>query len=149
LVSLRPAKVVFWLRADVDGERAARYGIALHDLQGRCLTRIFAPVDRFALRAGEYRRVEVVFNPLQIGPGTYTLGVSVTRGSTIEQINAAAGVDLLSRSFVVNVVLPDSMGALSADFFQSAEWRFDNATPGTADPVLAIGARDAAHDAQS
>lgn len=124
LVSMRPAKFLFTLVAERDGPFDCRYGIALHDHLGRCLTRIFSPRDAFEARAGERRVVEIVLNPCQIGPGDYTLGISVLEHEALEKLNSTPRYDLLSRSFALRVELPESLAALESAFFHTAEWSF-------------------------
>lgn len=124
LVSMRPAKFLFTLVAERDGPFDCRYGIALHDHLGRCLTRIFSPRDAFEARAGERRVVEIVLNPCQVGPGDYTLGISVLEHEALEKLNSTPRYDLLSRSFALRVELPESLAALESAFFHTAEWSF-------------------------
>lgn len=126
LVAMKPAKFVITLVAELDGIFHCRYGIALHDLLGACITRIFSQKDYFEIQKGERRQVEILLNPCQIGPGQYTIGISVLDYASIEKLNNIRRYDLLSRSFAVQVVLPESMGALECKFFQTAEWKFNN-----------------------
>ena len=124
LICLQPARVTLFLEAQEVGEYSCTYGLAVHDLQGRCVARMYSPPDRFFAKPREGRRVEMILNPLQIGPGVYTVGVSVLHETAIENANQAERYDLLSRSFAVEVALPDSLGALTADFIHSSEWEF-------------------------
>ncbi len=124
LLAMRPARFTIFLVAEVAGRYSCRYGLAIHNLLGTCLCRIFSPVDRFEAPEGGLRRVELTLNPNQIGPGDYTLGISVVGDSTLEQVNGAARYDLLSRSFALRVELQDSLGALAAEFIHTAEWAF-------------------------
>lgn len=126
LVTMRPAKFIITLVAERDGSFDCRYGIALNDHLGVCLTRIFSPSDSFNIRAGAKRHVEILLNPCQVGPGEYTVGISVLDKTPIEHLNSARRYDLLSRSFSIRVELPDSMGALSSAFVHTAEWRFSH-----------------------
>jgi lipopolysaccharide transport system ATP-binding protein len=122
LVSLQPARFSIFLKAETDGPFRCTYGIAIHDLKGRAHTRIWSPPDRFDARRGDGRRVEMVLNPNQLGPGTYTLGISILEETELELVNSAKRFDLLSRSFLLHVELADSLTGISADFFHSAEW---------------------------
>ena len=124
LVGMRPACLILHLVAEIDADFDCRYGIALHDLLGNCVTRIFSPRDRFSIRKGDLRRIDVSMDPVRIGPGDYTLGISVLEWTPLEEVNQARRYDLLSRSFTVRVELADSLAALSAAFFHSAEWSF-------------------------
>jgi lipopolysaccharide transport system ATP-binding protein len=121
---MRPAKIVFFLVAEHEADFDCRYGIAIHDLKGACVTRIFGPTDQFHLPRGGIRQIEVILNPNQIGPGHYTLGISVLGNTPLEQVNAAMRYDLLGRSFCFEIQLPDSLAPLESGFVHSAEWRF-------------------------
>jgi lipopolysaccharide transport system ATP-binding protein len=124
LVSLQPAILALRIAAEVSGQFALRYGIAIHDYLGRCATRIFSPKDEFNIEAGQTRLVEIHLNPNQLGPGEYTLGVSILEYSPIEALNSATRYDLLSRSFALTVEMPESISGVEAQFFHSAEWAF-------------------------
>lgn len=124
LIALRPATVVIRLIAELAGEYNCRYGVALHDHLGKCITRIFSPLDSFFIDKNDCRYVEILLNPCQIGPGDYTVGISVHPYLELEYLNSTPRYDLLSRSFDLRVELPQSLGALECGFFHSAEWRF-------------------------
>jgi lipopolysaccharide transport system ATP-binding protein len=124
ILSLQPAKFVIRIQAELGGQYDCRYGIAINDHLGRCMTRIFSPADSFLIQENEYRSVEILLNPCQIGPGEYTVGISVHPYTEIEYLNQAGRYDLLSRSFQVKVELPESLAAIEGSFFHSAEWLF-------------------------
>lgn len=124
LVCLRPAKIVMHLVGELDQKFALRYGILISDLLGRNVSVIYSPIDRFSICRGQARKVVLGFNPLQLGPGEYTLGISVLEGTELEYINQARRLDLLGRSFEFSVRLPDTLGVLSCALLHSAEWQF-------------------------
>ncbi len=124
LTSLCPAKIVIALKAEHQGTFECRYGIVIDDLQGRNVTKIFSPIDLFDIENNGIRLVELELNPLQIGPGEYTIGISILGNSTIEMINQAKRYDLLGRSFEFSVDLPSSLAALTTNYFHSAAWTF-------------------------
>jgi len=66
----------------------------------------------------------MVLNPVQLGPGEYTLGISVLEATELELINSATRYDLLARSFSIKVELEETMSPISANFIHSAEWDF-------------------------
>lgn len=125
LTTLEPAKVVLHLKAEISGDFACRYGIVIDDLQGRTMARIFSPADRFSIKQGEIRRVEILLNPLQLGPGDYLLGLSVFEYTPLELVNQARRYDLVGWSFTFRVELPGSLATANAAFFHSAEWQFE------------------------
>jgi len=124
LTAFRPAKFLFGLLAEETQDFDCKYGIAIYDYSGICMTRIWSPQDKFSINKGEKRQIEMMLNPTQIGPGDYNLSISVHENLPIEKIDFAKRYDLLSRSFSVKVELPDSLSVLEARFFQTAEWKF-------------------------
>lgn len=124
LVAMRPVKLIITFIAEKAGTFKCRYGIALHDHQGICMTRIFSTGDTFEIEESGVRKVEVLLNPCQLGPGEYTVGISILDCEPIENLNSTHRYDLLSRSFVLTVELPESLGPLEAKFFHTAEWKF-------------------------
>lgn len=126
IVALRPAKFLIRLISEHTGSFSCRYGLAIHDPMGVCVTRLFSPEDVFDTQKGSYRDVEIYLNPCQIGPGLYTLGISVHPYESIERLNNTGRYDLLSRSFQIEVELPESYAPIEANFFHSAEWEFKN-----------------------
>lgn len=127
ILAMHPAKFVITLIGERDGDFSCRYGVVLNDHSGVCVMRIFSPRDHFVCKAGQARKVEILLNPCQVGPGEYTVGVSVLDYAPLEKLNSTRRYDLLSRSFVVRIELPESLGAIGATFFHSAEWKFTEA----------------------
>ncbi len=125
IVSMRPAKFVLTLLAEENGTYDCRYGILLNDHLGNCVARIYSPSDSFTLTTGEKRQVNIIMNPVQLGSGEYTIGISVLENSALEQLNSTRRFDLLGRSFLVRVELPESLCCVSANFMHTAEWQFD------------------------
>jgi lipopolysaccharide transport system ATP-binding protein len=125
LVALQPVKFCLIVEALESGNYSCRYAVNISNHFGQTLLSIKSPADRFHLIRGTYRRVELVFNPLQLGPGEYTVSIAILEYGRIEHINHAGRYDLLSRSFQFKVQLPSSWLALNSQFFHSAEWYFD------------------------
>ncbi len=125
LVALRPAKVIISVLAERGGSYHCRYGIAIDNHLGAGVARIFSPPDQFEITQGEQRQVEIILNPVQIGPGDYTIGISILDNTPLEQLNTACRYDLLSRSFSISIEMPDSLSILGGAFIPSAEWRFE------------------------
>ncbi|HEU4683998.1 MAG TPA: hypothetical protein VFS39_05810, partial [Nitrospira sp.] len=126
LVTLRPARFVFFLTGEQDKEFQCLYGFVVHDLLGHYVTRIFSPPDRFYLKAGELRRVTLTLNPVQLGPGEYTISLTVLENSPLELINSGRRFDQLARSFKFEVELPLSLGTTVSNFYHSGEWNFES-----------------------
>jgi lipopolysaccharide transport system ATP-binding protein len=124
LVSLRPASFALNVLAEHDGDFACRYGLVFYDHAGACQARVISPADNFTLRKGETRLAEMIFNPVQLGPGEYVVSVSIHGVGPLENFDSEKRYDLLSRSFHVLVELPESLASVRAAFFHTAEWRF-------------------------
>lgn len=122
IVTLQPAKIVFSICAEADARFSCRYGIAVHDMHGKCMLRIFSPQDVFTAQTGEVRAVEILLNPVQLGPGDYSIGISVLDYTPLELINTARRYDLLGRSFEFHIDLPNSLTATESALYHSAEW---------------------------
>ena len=124
LRSLQPAKFIFALTAEVPRQFSCRYGIVLDDSRGNVVTRIWSPPDDFTLHEGEIKIIEMLLNPVQIGPGEYTVGISVLEASEIALVNKAKRYDLLARSFMCTIELDATLGVAASNFVHSAEWQF-------------------------
>lgn len=135
LVSLQPAKFTIFLEVEETRSFQCTYGLAINDLQGRCMTRFFGPPDHFHGVEGMGRQVEIVLNPNQLGPGIYTIGISIHDEATLENISQVARYDLVNRSFSITVELPDSLSSVSGGFFHTSEWFFDTVSLPDTTPV--------------
>lgn len=124
LRALQPVKIAMALTAEKADAFRCRYGLVFNDTMGKTVTTIWSPPDRFSLAQDETKIVEMILNPLQIGPGHYTIGISVLEETPIELLNKARRFDLLGRSFQCEVDMEDSLAAISAGFIHSAEWKF-------------------------
>ena len=123
LRTLRPAKFILQVCAEMTGTFSCVYGIVLNDSMGNVAARIWSPPDTFELLEGETKLIEMVLNPVQIGPGEYTIGISVLEADQIELLNKTPRYDLLGRSFVCTVEMDETMSAASANYLHTAEWR--------------------------
>ena len=122
LIAFQAAKFRFSLSVLVSGEYSLRHGIVVHDTEGREVLKLFSPSDTFEAEAGDNKYCEVLFNPLQLGEGTYTVGISVHDYGKLTELNSVHRYDLLSRSFQFTVSVPESLGPVKAQFFHSVEW---------------------------
>lgn len=121
---MRPAKFVINVTAEFGGDYECRYGIVFFDHMGSCVGRIVSPADKFTISKNCMHHVEMVLNPNQFGPGEYILSVSVHKFGSMELFNSTARYDLINRGFQIRVETPDSLAALSANFYHTAEWNF-------------------------
>lgn len=124
LRALRPIKIAMALTAEKSDAFRCRYGLVFNDSMGKTVSTIWSPPDRFSLEKEETKIVEMILNPLQIGAGHYTIGISVLEETPIELLNKARRFDLLGRSFQCEIDMEDSLSAISAGFVHSAEWKF-------------------------
>lgn len=126
MLAMRPARLIMHLMGEIEGQYNCRYGVLFNDMHGNCAARIYSPIDSFYIKENEVREVSMTLNPVQLGQGDYSIGVSVLDGGPLEVINSSRRFDLLGRSFTVRVKLPDSLSALDAGFIHTAEWGFEN-----------------------
>lgn len=124
LHALRPCKAVLTLEVELAGCYALRYGIVIDDPMGQSVARLYSPCDRFEAKAGDRRIIELRLDPLQLGPGEYTVGISVLEHGPLEMINQARRFDLLGRSFRFRVELAGSLGAVEARALLDGTWRW-------------------------
>lgn len=124
LIALRPAKFVLVVKACRGGAYSCRYSLNISNHLGQTITSVKSSKDEFDLMEGAERRVEILFNPLQLGPGEYTIGAVILQYDALELINSTGRYDLISRSFQFKVELPSSLSSLNNQFFHSAEWIF-------------------------
>lgn len=125
LMSMRPAKFVLTLRCALEQNYTCRYAIAVYDSFGKCVLDVVSPPDKFHGKLNATHSAEIFLNPLQLGPGEYTISVSAHEYAPLEVFNATKRYDLLGRSFMMNVDMPDSLRAIETQFYHSAEWRFE------------------------
>jgi len=125
LISLQPAKLILEVTVLKSGVYACRYNLNISSHEGKTLCGIKSPRDAFRANQGDVRRVEIIFNPMQLGPGEYTVGLALQAYEPIEIVNSAQRYDLLSRSFTFKVSIPSSWTPISNQFYHSAEWNFE------------------------
>ena len=124
LIVMRPAKFLLNVVAEVEGNFECRYGIVIFDHKGSCVARVISPYDKFYASKYSVRRIEMLLNPNQLGPGEYVVSVSVHGADVLEVFESTVRYDLINRGFEFQVIIPDSLAAISASFFHSAEWNF-------------------------
>ena len=124
LQSLCPAKVVMRVRADRSGIYSCRYAFVVYDHMGRCVLDILSPEHAFEAHVDQVFQVEMVLNPLQLGPGEYTMSLSIHKYEMLERFNVTPRFDLVNRSIAFSVQLFETIRAIEAQFYHSAEWQF-------------------------
>ena len=124
LVTLKPAKFVMTVQAENSQKFYCRYGIAIFDYMGTCVTKLVSPPDEFDLTVGAKRKIEMLLNPNQLGPGEYIVSLSVHEVAELELFNITPRYDLVARSFVFTVIQPASIAPLAASFAHTSEWKF-------------------------
>ena len=124
LLALEPARFHITIKAIKSDNYSCRYGVNISNHAGQILVSVMSPEDIFHLSKDNSRLINLVFNPLQLGPGDYTIGIVILEYGKIEHVNKAARYDLLSRSFKFKVDLQSPLSTLNSQFFHSAEWNF-------------------------
>jgi lipopolysaccharide transport system ATP-binding protein len=121
---LRPLCFRMVIVAEDSGQFNCRYAILFYNQNGSCVARIISSLDSFSIKSGERRNIEMILNPNQLGPGEYTLSVSIHKFDKLELLNSTERYDLLNRSFTMQIEIPESLNTISANFFHSSEWNF-------------------------
>ena len=124
LLTLRPVKFIFEIKSEIEEDFSLRYTLNISNHLGQTVSAVRSPNDQFSIKASEARLIEIAFNPMQLGPGEYTVGFAVLSYGALEVINSADRYDLLSRSFDFTIENPESLSSLQNQFFHSAEWLF-------------------------
>lgn len=124
LVSMRPARFLMTLLAEEDGQFQCRYAVAVYNHLGQCVLDVVSPPDSFTCNTGDTHSFDLIFNPLQLGPGEYVVSISAHQYAPLELFNSTPRYDLISRSFLFSVELPETLRSIEAQFYHSAEWCF-------------------------
>lgn len=126
LICLRPAKFLINMHIEHSQHFKCRYAFVVNDHLGKCMLDIVSGQDDFWEIVGNKRTIQMLLNPVQLGPGEYTATISVHEYAPIEVFNSTTRFDLVARSIIFKVVLPESLSAIEAQFYHSAEWQFGN-----------------------
>lgn len=122
LSTMQPAKFLINVIAESEGLFNCRCAMVIFDHLGNCVTRLISPVETFELKSQNTRCFELLLNPVQLGPGEYFISLSLHKLGELETINSNGRYDLLNRTFMFEVTLPDSLTPLSTQFFHTGEW---------------------------
>ncbi len=147
LQPLRDVEFVISLVAEMTMDFSCTYGVVIHDALGNVASRLISPADHFHTEMGCHRTVCIAFRPNRLGPGDYTLGISILEATSLERLNHARRYDLLGRTFEFKVVLPASESAPTCGFFHDATWTFEQAPPGQGTLVSSDAGRAVRGDA--
>jgi lipopolysaccharide transport system ATP-binding protein len=124
LYSMKPVKLIIGITSEITRKFSVIYGVVFSDMKGQDIIRCWSQPDKFKLKKNCSKNTEILFNPLQLGAGEYTIGLSMHEEAPIERIGSAVRYDLLNRSFKCNVKLHASHSALEAKFMHTTEWKF-------------------------
>jgi lipopolysaccharide transport system ATP-binding protein len=124
LLTFKPVKFIFEIKSEIEEDFSLRYSLNVSNALGQTVLAIRSPNDQFYIKSNDTRLIEVLFNPMQLGPGEYIVGLAVLSYGALEVINSSDRYDLLSRSFDFTIENPESMNLLQNQFFHSAEWLF-------------------------
>ena len=111
--------------AEYEAQFDFRCGLVIFDHLGSSITKIISPCDAVFLRKGETHSVEMLLNPVQLGPGEYILSISLHKHDVLEKFNSTGRYDLVARCSVFTITMPESILPLSAAFMHTAEWSFE------------------------
>lgn len=126
LVSMRPAKFIINVVAEFEAQFEFRCGLVIFDHLGNSIAKIISPCDSVFLCKGEKHTVEMLLNPVQLGPGEYILSISLHKHDVLEKFNSTGRYDLVARCSVLTITMPETLLSLSASFMHTAEWSFES-----------------------
>ncbi len=120
--ALEPTKLVLTVTAELDNDFSYRCGVVFLDAEGSTVLKVVSPVWNVKLKKNESQNLELIFNPLQLGPGSYVISLSLHFSGALELFNTTLKYDHIGRSFNISILMPEAQLPLSAKFFHSAEW---------------------------
>lgn len=121
---LKPVLMRVTLESNSSGTASLRLGIVVSDYAGRTVMKLISPIYSAEWTTSEIRDFCVVLDPLQLGVGEYVVGISVLEATTIEEIQGAKILDLLSRSFKFSVEAAFHSAFTEVGFVHSGSWYF-------------------------
>jgi lipopolysaccharide transport system ATP-binding protein len=122
IFSLEPVKFCFLVQAKAICVRSVRFGFAAYNIAGESVIRILSQPVSIDLEDDAIKEIGVNFNPLQLGPGSYTYSLSIIEATSMEHAASAELYDVVNRSMQFDVEVPAHAAVLSSLFFHSAEW---------------------------
>ena len=102
-----------------------RQVLNISTLKGDLVCKLRSSKDSFSIKKGSERLIEMVLNPVQLGSGTYIIGLGLFDFEPIEVLNQTKRYDLISRSFEFVIENPSSWANQECSFFHTAEWNFE------------------------
>ena len=121
-VTTQPVKCIFTLLAEKEMFFDTRFAFCMYDHMGKCILDIVSGRHTFSSKKNQLHRVEVLMNPLQLGPGEFTISISVHDYKDLALFNSTRRYDLLSRSLGLRVDLPDTLKVIESGYYHSGEW---------------------------
>jgi len=121
-VTIQPVRCIFTLIGEKEAFFDTRFAFCMYDHLGKCILDVVSGRHTFTTQKGKLHRVELTMNPLQLGPGEYTISISVHDYKELALFNSTRRYDLLSRSLAVKVELPDTLKVIESGYYHSGEW---------------------------
>ena len=121
-VTTQPVKCIFTLVGEKEGFFDTRFAFCMYDHLGKCILDIVSGRHTFTTKKGQLHRVELIMNPLQLGPGEYTISISAHDYKALALFNSTRRYDLLSRSLSAQVDLPDTLKVIESGYYHTGEW---------------------------
>jgi len=123
---LRPLEFHILIESESTAEYSCRYGLLISDIEGRSASIIYSPPDRFSLCNDETRHVTLGIDHMLLGLGDYVIGISVLDSTDLEFVNTATRYDLLGRSFLLSVTVPETLRPTTGHFVHPGRWKFSS-----------------------
>jgi lipopolysaccharide transport system ATP-binding protein len=87
------------IKAQADGSIPCCFGIAIYNGTGQLVGRHVSPTYTYTLQTGDTREVELVYDSLLYGTGSYFLSVSIHEKLDLRDLQTASWYDLYGRAF--------------------------------------------------
>lgn len=96
------------IRAVRAGRFPCRFSVVIFSSDGRVLTRPCSDWHQFQLAEGETRTAQMIYEPLMLGSGEYSLSCAVYERLDLQKPSEAKWYDLLARAFEFKVAEDDT-----------------------------------------
>jgi lipopolysaccharide transport system ATP-binding protein len=121
---LSPVLFRITLRVNLPINSSIKIGIVFHDSFGKIATKIISPDLSKEFKMNDLFDVCAILDPIQLGAGEYTIGISVLHTDENDSHFSNTTIDIISRSFKLIIFNTSDDKFTETGFIHSAEWIF-------------------------
>jgi lipopolysaccharide transport system ATP-binding protein len=121
---LSPVLLRISLKVNLPMNSPIKIGIVFHDSFGKIATKIISPNFSKDFKIDDLYDVCAILDPIQLGAGEYTIGISVLHTDDNEKHISNTTIDIVSRSFKLIILNTSDDKFIETGFIHSAEWIF-------------------------